>query len=243
MREVTRYGAKYRLNLSDFVQWRTYWGIQDIGKDRLLSQLHPGHVFLDVGANIGEICFAAAKRVGEGGRVMAFEPIRINFDRLQETLSLNPELQARTQLFPFALGEKDQKEVAFIHPRKDNQGMMRVKGEGMEDEVYAKVKMRSLDSLLEEKGVKHIDFIKIDVEGYELNVLKGAKKSLLKYRPHLFIELDDSNLKAQGDSAKALLGWLEELGYDLEDAVSGRSLSASQSFEGCHFDIIARFRS
>lgn len=242
IREVTRNGLRYHLDLSDFVQWRTFWGILDVGKDRLFSLLQPGNLFLDVGANIGEICLHATKQVGENGKVLAFEPIPLNQQNLRRNISLNPALAERIELFPFALGEKDEEEVAFIHPRKDNQGMIRVQPLHDKKEVFETVSMRSLDSFLTEKGVTRLDGIKIDVEGYELKVLKGGRESITQFHPWLYLELDDSNLRAQGDSAQALVTFLASIGYLIQDAATEKTITSNDSFYASHFDVIAFFK-
>lgn len=241
IRQVCRNGQRYHLDISDFVQWRTFWGIRDMGKERLFSLLHAGDVFLDVGANIGEICLHAAKRVGKTGKVWAFEPISINRENLKRNIALNPEIGDRIALFPFALGEKDQQEIAFIHPRKDNNGMIRVKTSKSQEETFQTALVRSLDSFLAEKILPKIDGIKIDVEGYELKVLRGGKAGIQKNKPWLFIEVDDTNLKAQGDSAKALVQFLAEMDYSMQDAASGKPLTSVDAFEQCHFDLLAFF--
>ena len=240
MRLVERDEISYQLDLSDFVQWRTFWGIKDQGKELLFAQLNETSFFLDVGANIGEICLEAAKLMQPGGQVWAFEPMAINFENLEQNLSLNPALIKNVTLFPIALGEKDKQEIAFSHPREDNQGMMRVKAESMGDLVYEKAEMRSLDSLFEEKSVRQLDGIKIDVEGYEYQVLVGAKKILEQFRPWLFIEVDDQNLKDQGDSAVKLLTYLEKLGYSFVIAEHNKKIDSTYNFEACHFDILAK---
>jgi FkbM family methyltransferase len=241
IRQVDRNGLNFRLDLSDFVQWRTFWGILDVGKERLISQIQPGDFFLDVGANIGEICLHAAKQVGKQGMIWAFEPIPITLKNLEHNISLNPSLHNLIQVFPFALGEKEEDEIAFIHPRKDNQGMIRIQPKGETEAVFTTAPMRSLDRLLAKKSVRRIDGIKIDVEGYELKVLKGAKGALSQFHPWLFIELDDDNLQAQGDSAKELVGFLENLGYVLQDAATQKTITSKDSFADCHFDLFAFF--
>lgn len=238
---MVRNGLDFRLDLSDFVQWRTFWGILDVGKERLISQVQPGDFFLDVGANIGEICLHAAKQVGKNGRVWAFEPIPVNLKNLEHNISLNPSLRDTIQVFPFALGEKEEAEIAFIHPRKDNHGMIRIQPKGKTEAVFTTAAMSSLDRLLAEKSVRRIDGIKIDVEGYELKVLKGAKGALGQFHPWLFIELDENNLQSQGDSAQALVVFLEKLGYVLQDAATQKNITSKDSFSNCHFDLFAFF--
>jgi hypothetical protein len=82
--------------------------------------------------------------------------------------------------------------------------------------------------------------IKVDVEGFELHVLRGAEKTLRQCKPALFIELDDNNLSDQGDSAEKLVSYLEDLGYAITDAGTGAPVRSGKPFTNCHTDIIAR---
>ena len=87
-----------------------------------------------------------------------------------------------------------------------------------------------------------IDWIKIDVEGYEARVLRGAAATIARCRPGLFIEVDDANLRAQDDSAAGLLKWVEAAGYDILDAATGRRVVSGPPLEGCHFDALCVHR-
>ena len=74
-----------------------------------------------------------------------------------------------------------------------------------------------------------------------MNVLRGARNLLLKHKPVLFIEVDDHNLKDQGDSAEALILFLEEVGYSsIEHAETKQPVTRNFEFTNSHFDVIAR---
>ena len=80
--------------------------------------------------------------------------------------------------------------------------------------------MTTLDGFLGERTSLPGDWIKIDVEGYEARVLRGAAATIARCRPGLFIEVDDANLRGQGDSAGGLLKWVEGTGYEIPDAAT-----------------------
>jgi hypothetical protein len=80
-----------------------------------------------------------------------------------------------------------------------------------------------------------IDLVKVDIEGYEYEWLLGAEKTLSKYKPTLFIELDDNNLKQQNSSALLLVVKLKEFGYTIFD--DRIDISNQVDFDNCHFDI------
>ena len=98
--------------------------------------------------------------------------------------------------------------------------------------------MTTLDGFLGERTSLPVDWIKIDVEGYEARVLRGAAATIARCRPGLFIEVDDANLRGQGDSAGGLLKWVEGTGYEILDAATGRPIASDSPLEGCHFDAL-----
>ena len=102
------------------------------------------------------------------------------------------------------------------------------------------VKAITFDSYVEDNDIKKMDFIKIDIEGFELNFLKGAEKSIRKFKPILFMEVDDANLVKQNTSARELIRWLENLNqYEIKD-VYGKTIKSSDNFIGEHFDVVCR---
>ena len=100
--------------------------------------------------------------------------------------------------------------------------------------------MTTVDDYCKENGIVKVDLVKIDTEGYELRVLKGATRLLQDSKPTLYIEVNDDNLREQGDSALAIIEFLSSLGYDrIFNTYTGEIVSANNNFSGCHFDIIA----
>ena len=75
------------------------------------------------------------------------------------------------------------------------------------------VSLSTIDELLEEQGVHGVDFIKMDIEGSELNALHGARMTLRKYRPPILIELNDAALQRCGSSSREVVQLLHEMNY------------------------------
>lgn len=228
-RKVERDGILYQLHLTDYVHWRVFWDMEKEGKNSLFHMLKPGDCFMDIGANIGEICLKASRLVGASGKVFAFEPIAENMAYLRRNVSQNPDLTEQLQLFEFALGAENREFISFIHPRKDNFGMIRIREQA--SKAFAQAPLQTLDAVLVSQNLTRLDGIKLDVEGYELKVLQGAEQTILRHRPWLFIEVDDTNLKAQGDSAPALFEWLKERDYRIK-RLGGRAAEP-------HGDVVA----
>jgi hypothetical protein len=94
---------------------------------------------------------------------------------------------------------------------------------------------------MSEKNVERLDFIKIDVEGLEYSVLKGGEKTLRKNKPTILLELDDNNLLENDASAKILIKFLIDLGYNkIYRADNNKIIEPNIDFKNCHFDIIAK---
>jgi FkbM family methyltransferase len=176
------------------------------GVDKLMSKiLTPGCVFVDAGANIGYYSKLALRYIGNTGQVHAFEPLPSAFQLLQ----LNSiDFKKIIKLYPFALGDKN-KEVEFFENIN-----------GDTSSLYPnflakniKVKMVQLDRQL--VNIKNLNLIKIDVEGYELEVLRGAINLLKKHHPVVVFEFLDGYSKKRQLSLKCYQLILEPIGYKL----------------------------
>ena len=120
-----------------------------------------------------------------------------------------------------------------------NRGGNRIAPQGVDGNTL--IQVSRMDETAPIGSLEKIDLIKIDVEGYELQVLRGASAIIQKHKPILFVELDDDNLRDQGDSASDLVRFLEQHGYvSITNAVSGEMVSSAMPFTHCHLDILAQ---
>jgi FkbM family methyltransferase len=158
-----------------------------------------GMTFLDVGAHVGKYTLRAAFRVGNKGKVIAVEPNKENFDVLVKNITLN----GLSNCVPLnvAAYSSDGEVLLFKGADSTLHSIKEDFGEGS-----YKVKARALDNVLEEIGVKKLDLVKIDVEGAELEVLKGMEKTLKKQNPTMIIEI----LRRDEDK---VLDYLNHLAY------------------------------
>jgi FkbM family methyltransferase len=136
--------------------------------------LKPGMTVLDIGAHHGFYTVLAAKMVGPAGRVMSFEPSPRERERLLAHLRLNRILE-RVSVFPIALGRETAESTLYVVAGRDT-GCNSLRPPAVTEPTRAvQVQVTSLDALLVEQNVPHVDFIKMDVEGAELDVLNGAE--------------------------------------------------------------------
>lgn len=146
--------------------------------DNLPLYLSPGSVFVDVGANYGIYSLIAARIVGDSGRVIAFEPAKENFEILNKNILLN--CMNNINLFPLALSDREGLMKLYYHPDPSRNSLIPEHSKLKNGE---EVEVKQLDQVLQKIGVNVVDFIKIDVEGADLLVIKGAKETICKYRP------------------------------------------------------------
>ena len=164
-------GGRIYLNLheSEMMVERAL-GQYEVRKRRLIERLlRPGMSFVDAGANKGDFTLIAARLVGDGGAVFSFEPEPINFQWLERSIALNEYRNVRA--YNVALGDTEGPVQLHLGPLSGQNTLVA----GIYEEFGAKTVMtRTLDSVLREIDRPKIDMIKIDVEGWELPVLRGA---------------------------------------------------------------------
>lgn len=181
----------------------------------VLPFIKPGAIVIDAGAYIGDHTIAYAKSVGVDGFVFAFEPSPEAFECLQYNLEGMTNTTCFNQGLSSKIGSKG------IVKYTNNIGMNYL-SEGND------ISVTSIDDL----GLFGVDFIKIDCEGYELEILKGAYETINKYKPVLLIEINKETLKRNKVSEKDIFKFLENAGYKY------RNIYFEQSLSGEQYDII-----
>jgi FkbM family methyltransferase len=176
---------------------------------------------IDVGANIGFFTLRFADWVSGTGRVIALEPDPDNFLQLQRIVARSGRSEV-VDLFEGAAAET--RGTSYLVRNPYHPADHRLGEHGVPISAY------TLDDLLAERGWPPVSLIKIDVQGAEVRVLKGAKETLRRLHPALYIEIDDRALAEGGFSATQLVADLSALGYDMFDPVDGlggRALDAA----------------
>jgi FkbM family methyltransferase len=232
-RTVKRAGIVLRLDLSDLVDWYSFWGFKEESKVLLMSSVSRGFTIIDAGANNGVLSLEFAKMVGENGNVVSIEPHPANIERFRFNLSLNKFVNI--DLIEKGVGAKAGESFISIVD-ENNLGKTRIQ---TEKEGGLEIEIRTLDYIVNSNQLEQVDLIKIDVEGFEMEVLKGGFETIKKYQPKLFIELDDSNLREQGSSASEVMVFLKFNSYTSVHAESQELIDSDFDFTNCHFDILA----
>lgn len=182
--------------------------------DFLPKFIFPGSTVLDIGANCGQYTYTLSKLVGRSGKVISFEPVKYTFDVLR--IIVKKLKLKNVELHNIALSNKKGK--LEIKIPLDNFGIPNIGLSSFtnNDNVLREiVKADTLDNFLHVKNVdfKKILFIKCDVEGFELFVLKGGINCFKLAKPTLLIEVDDFLTRKVGYSANELFEFLRKLGY------------------------------
>ncbi|MFY0564156.1 FkbM family methyltransferase [Archangium lansingense] len=169
-----------------------------------------GRVCLDVGANIGLHTLTLSRRVGPRGRVIAFEPEQHNHDLLRENLRLNhvENVEVRRE----AVGDRMGSVRMALHPY--NYGDHRVAREGAAASGQ-EVPLTTVDEAVKDIPDGEIRLVKIDVQGYEQNVLEGMRRTVAR-NPDLvlILEVFPEALQQAGSSASRLVQTLVDQGFD-----------------------------
>ena len=212
---------KLEVSLNEHMGSQIFWyGSYNRDILRVLSRLlKPGMVFLDVGANIGEVSVFSAKRVTEAGKVLAIEPVSAIAARLQRNLDMNGYTQANVIRF----GVADYKGAADIFlPESEgcqaqyNAGLATLYPPAAADGKRERIEITTLDDIVSDYGLDRLDIIKIDIEGGELPALRGARKLLDRFHPWIIIEVKLENKSSHAEAEESVLSYLSEFGYHFE---------------------------
>lgn len=200
-----------------------YWG-QDTGDLRFLwNVLEPGMVFLDIGAYHGIYSVVAGMKLkGSAGRVFAFEPSPREFSRLATHLRWNHLAGARAE--SLALGSATSR-GAFFQVQSGDTTRNGLRPPASSDAVAEiPVDTIRLDDFISREKIERVDVIKLDVEGGEVEVIRGAQKVFSDFRPLLICEVLDATTHAWGYDAIEIIEEVARFDYDWFDLQDDGSL-------------------
>jgi len=245
---VTRDGIAWHLDLREGIDFAIFLGLYERSTTKAIRRwVRPGSVVLDVGANIGAHTLEFARRVGSGGKVFAFEPTLFAHSKLLQNLALNPSLAANVKSEQLMLASSDNRTTEF----KIYSSWPLVRANGLHAKHLGRLQPTegaraiSLDTYLRQAGVPRVDFIKLDVDGFECEVLEGARHCLDTFRPTILMELAPYLLRERGASLAQLAAILGRTGYRFE-RLDGEAFSLdvrtleSTIVDGSSINVIAR---
>ena len=185
--------------------------------NQMSRYIEPGSCVIDIGANVGFFTRGFARAAGKDGVILAFEPQTVPRSIL--TVASFFKRNQNIQILPFALGETSGMLTLNIpFKAKGSVGINLAHG-GDPEEMAERFTLKSetvplarLDDVLTRYDLGPISMIKIDVEGAELNVLRGAAQTLRTHKPVIICEIDGREHRF-GGSSEALVSFLAELGY------------------------------
>jgi FkbM family methyltransferase len=205
-------GLLRTFDLADLLQAQWFCGVPVGLSDEALALVREGDWVVDVGANVGIVTGQLSRAVGSSGRVTALEPVPANVARLQALKERNTLTQLDIQVL--AAGARTGTETLKLPP-EGNSGWASFSASWL-DSGTLEVVVRPLDELIPELAAgttRRVALMKIDVEGYEFEVLEGAAAVLAEHRPALVLELNDPLLRDRGRSSADLLAACADHGY------------------------------
>lgn len=184
------------------------------------SLLKPSDIFLDIGANIGWYTNLAATIIKDGV-VHSFEPVPSIFEKLKRNTSLNDYL-CTCNLNNLALGNKTGTVEIYTFAGLPD-GHSSLSTHEREDFRVSETEIVPLDDYLKENNIEQVDFIKIDAEGSEMNILEGAQKLFqMSSPPLLIIEMNEDASRSFGYSPWDLIEYCKLRNYSDFYRISGR---------------------
>jgi FkbM family methyltransferase len=192
-------------------------GVYEARETEIIKKyLREGMTFVDAGANVGYYTLLAASKVGEGGRVIAFEPSPYALERLLRTIESNCLTQVKT--LPYALSDKSGEATLYAPVAKGHHSPTMIACEG----VYPiSIRAQTLDEFMDANAVDRVDVLKVDVEGFEPNVINGALRSIRQGKiKAVLCELNAVWLEANGWNMSRMMDLMTGLGFRIAASVN-----------------------
>lgn len=225
---VTRKDIRWNLDLAEGIDLSIFvFGSFEVKTVAFYSRhIKPGDTIIDIGANCGSHTLKFSKQVGAQGRVLAFEPTDFAFGKLRKNIELNSPWSGNIVATQALLCRDASQEVpAMIYSswplngqadlNPDHSGALKATSGAI---------TKTLDSALAERQVAKVDFLKIDVDGNEFDVLQGARGTLATHKPKILIELAPSCFQDKPKDFDSLIELFADMGYHAIDISDGKPL-------------------
>tara|TARA_B110000046_G_scaffold182700_1_gene217260 strand:- start:595 stop:1476 length:882 start_codon:yes stop_codon:yes gene_type:complete len=216
IKKVFRNEVDFELDISDYMQWHIWAALKDNSWKLMLEKSkNDQKIVFDIGANVGAFCLKVGRAFSvekSDSKVFAFEPNPEVYNNLKRNYDRNLNLKNNVILEQIGLSNKPDT-LKFSWDKSNSGGGTFVPRENTIAENLIEVPVVSLDYYVELNKIERIDFIKLDVEGYEPIVLEGARKVLENFKPELYVEVSPKWWENAGYSVSEVLGWIEQLQY------------------------------
>lgn len=229
-RLIVRDRAKFLLDPNDYMQWYIYSSIVDkswLYAFKCTNAINRP-VIIDIGSNVGAFCLKTAACFQSSGKqalIHAFEPQPLIFNKLLTNFELNPSFSHFINAHLSAVGaHSGVRSFSICEGNSGGSSLSPLSPDDLDDLHSDVVDVVSLDEFVSNNNLDKLDFIKIDVEGFEPEVCAGSKESIQKYYPSLYIEITPSWHERNGFSSCVFIDSLIAMGY-LAFIDKGRCLS------------------
>ena len=209
-RLIERKNIKYEIDLKEGIDLGIFLGIKnEKNLFKIKNYIDPKkkNTIVDIGANIGSVSLPLAK-LFHSSTIISVEPTYYAFSKLKKNLSLNPNFKKRIRIYNSFISNKKRK-INFTH------SSWNFSSDSKKHKVHLGIlkqtsnKTQSLSELIK-KQKKKIDLIKIDVDGYEIDVLRSGKEIINKYKPVIYFEFAPYLYKEFGYSSKILINFIKK---------------------------------
>jgi FkbM family methyltransferase len=173
--------------------------------------LKPGENALDIGGNIGLQSIRMSQQAGASGTVLAFEPLTHLQERFKRNMDLNKCKNVR--LLPYALALEEKTALFNADVKAWNQGAFSLRANNSTGGKEQRVVIKKGDNITEIQELVSLSLIKIDVEGFEYQVIQGLEATIRKHLPRIIFEYDANYWTATGQDIKECHRFLTNMGY------------------------------
>lgn len=229
-------GGRMVINPRDYVSYHIYMlGLFEEETVRaLLSYLQPGDTFFDIGGHFGQYTVAAGRKVGARGSVHVFEPGPVQTEYLTQNIAINGLEQVTHARLALSDAEG---EFGLNVPSLYDIGKSQLVEAG---KGTFTVRVTTLDNYCREHGIERIDVMKVDVEGAEYGVFKGAEDTLRRLAPRaIFYESVSSLCEPFGHAPDETHKLLEDAGYTIHVLVEGTPQAVESTRRSSYTDFVA----
>jgi FkbM family methyltransferase len=216
---VVRNNIKWNLDLDEGIDLSVYlFGTSErtiSNLKKLLPKKDNSLTIIDIGANIGSVSLKLAK-IFEDSKIYAIEPTNYAYDKLSKNLSLNKELENRIFLRQLFITNSKKPDEVWSSWNLNNSNKKHQKHLGTLKKIKQNTYLK-LDQFIKNENLNNVDFIKLDVDGYELDVLTSGENFLKNNKPIIFIEIAPYLYPEFGYNCQELVGFIQKLNYNFLD--------------------------